>query len=203
MIIIAILHKSDLKDTVKKCSCCERKLYASTSNLKETQFGAFENKVGWYYYAWCRECFREKAKLYNNGCSSKEASQRIKLRRAEEKAARQWTIYKFTLDITKFDDRVKKKYSKIHDKYHYVGITKQEPIDRWKEHLYSFKTFKHDNYFLDELYKNIRKLYIEMSDYEFFNFFKNDIIKFEVLSKLDKDITEAEVKIYEAFEVKR
>ena len=202
-IFIAILHKADLKDTVKKCSCCERKLYASTSNLKETQFGSFQNKVGWYYYAWCKECFREKAKLRKKGYSSKEANQRMKLRRAEEKAARQWTIYKFTLDITKLDDRVKKKYRKIHNLYHYIGITKQEPKDRWNEHLYSLKFGEHHNYFLNSIYGNVRKLYAEMSDYEFFNLFKDDIIKFEVLSKLDKDLTEVEVKIYEAFEVKR
>jgi hypothetical protein len=42
-----------------------------------------------------------------------------------------------------------------------------------------------------------------MSQDEFFYFFKNNIIKFEILSKLDKDYSEHEVKIYEAFEVKR
>ena len=42
-----------------------------------------------------------------------------------------------------------------------------------------------------------------MSEDEFFNYFKSDIIKFEVIMTLDKSLTESQVKIYEAFEVKR
>ena len=202
MIIIAILHKDDLKDTVKLCSCCERKLYASTSNLSETQFGAFKNNVSWYYQAWCKECFREKAKLYKS--SSKQISEEMKLQKATERANRDWTIYKLDLDITKFDSRVKTMYKeKIHERYHYIGITKQVATDRFEEHLSALRVHKHHNYFLNSIYKSIRKLYTEMSDNEFFKYFKSDIINFEVLSKLDKNLSEAEVKIYEAFEVKR
>lgn len=108
-----------------------------------------------------------------------------------------------TFDITKIDDEVRSKFSRIHDKYYYIGITKQEPQDRWNEHLYSFKVGNHHNHFLNSIYNNVNELYIQIYNKEFFNDFKNGIIKFEVVATLDSNLTEAEIRIYEAFEVKK
>ncbi|MGL5345713.1 MAG: hypothetical protein ACRDA3_00010 [Peptostreptococcaceae bacterium] len=201
-----ILRKEDLKDTLKKCSCCEEVLFASVTNEKENQFGAFKNQSGWYYQAWCKECFREKAKIYtnsNNKAKTEYVLEQIRLKRELERAEREWSVYKITLDMNKFDSRVKEIYSKIHNKYYYVGITKQEAHNRWNEHLYSLRTKTHSNYFLQCLYTKIKELYEEMSEDEFFNFFKSDIIKFEVIEKLDKNYTKEQAKISEAFAVKR
>lgn len=199
-----ILLKEDLKDTLKKCSCCEDVLFASVKS-DDTEFGAFKNQSGWYYQAWCKSCFKEKVKIYSrsNKPKTEYVLEQIRLKREQERAERQWTLYQFTVDITKFDDRVKKTYKKIHKKYHYIGVTKQEVENRWNEHLYNLKRGEHHNYFLNSIYTNIRELYNEMSEDEFFNFFKNDIITFKAISKLDKDLTEEQAKIYECFEVRR
>lgn len=199
-----ILKKEDLKDTLKKCSCCGDVLFASVTDDK-SQFGAFKNQSGWYYQAWCKECFREKVKCYtsSNKPKTEYILEQIRLKRELERAEREWTVYKITLDIEKFDSRVRKKWRRIHRKYFYIGITKQKVENRWNEHLYDLKRGKHSNYFLNCLYTNIRELYKEMSEDEFFNYFKSDIIKFEVIMTLDKSLTESQVKIYEAFEVKR
>lgn len=199
-----ILLKEDLKDTLKKCSICGEVLFASVKS--DTEFGAYKNQTGWYYYSYCKLCFREKAKIYSN--SSNKASkeyilEQIRLKREQERAEREWTLYKFTVDTTKFDDRVKKAYSKIHDRYIYIGITKNEVEARWKEHINSLRVYQHHNYFLNSIYENIRALYTEMSDDEFFNFFNSDIITFEVIKKLHKDVSEELAKIQECFEVKR
>lgn len=198
-----ILKKEDLKDTLKKCSCCGDVLFASVTDEKASQFGAFKNQSGWYYQAWCRSCYREKAKYYTSKAKTEYILEQIRLKRELERAAREWTVYKITLDIEKFDSRVRLKWRRIHRKYFYIGITKQKVENRWNEHLYDLKRGKHSNYFLNCLYTNIRGLYKEMSEDEFFNYFKSDIIKFEVIMTLDKSLTESQVKIYEAFEVKR
>ena len=197
-----VLKKEDLKDTLKRCSCCGDVLFASVED-KESQFGAFRNQNGWYYQAWCRSCYREKAKYYTSKAKTEYILEQIRLKRELERAEREWTVYKITLDIEKFDSSVRKKWRRIHRKYFYIGITKQKVENRWNEHLYDLKRGKHSNYFLNCLYTNIRELYKEMSEDEFFNYFKSDIIKFEVIMTLDKSLTESQVKIYEAFEVKR
>lgn len=200
-----ILKKEDLKDTFKKCSCCGDVLFASVKDEKASQFGAFKNQSGWYYQAWCKECFREKVKCYtsSNKPKTEYILEQIRLKRELERAEREWSVYKITLDISKFDSRVRLRWGRIHLKYFYVGISKQRVENRWNEHLYDLKRGKHSNYFLNWLYTNIRELYNEMSDEQFFNYFKNDIIKFEVIKTLDKNLTESQAKIEEAFEVKR
>ena len=42
-----------------------------------------------------------------------------------------------------------------------------------------------------------------MSDNEYFNFFKNDIIRYEVISKLDKNYSSTQALIYEQFEIRK
>ena len=200
-----ILKKEDLKDTLKKCSCCGEVLFATVKDEKASQFGAYKNQSGWYYMSWCRSCCRDKAKCYtsSNKAKTEYILEQIRLKRELERAEREWSVYKITLDIEKFDSRVRKKWRKIHQKYYYIGITKQVAQNRWNEHLYNLRKGTHSNYFLNCLYTNIRELYKEMSEDEFFNYFKSDIIKFEVIMTLDKSLTESQVKIYEAFEVKR
>lgn len=200
-----ILKKEDLKDTFKKCSCCGDVLFASVKDEKASQFGAFKNQSGWYYQAWCKECFREKVKCYtsSNKPKTEYILEQIRLKRELERAEREWSVYKITLDIEKFDSRVRLKWGRIHRKYYYMGITKQVAQNRWNKHLYDLRKGTHSNYFLNCLYTKIKELYNEMSEEEFFNYFKNDIIKFEVVMTLDKNLTEPQAKIYEAFEVKR
>ena len=202
----SIKRKEDLKEILKKCSCCDEVKLASVTS-KYSDFGAFYNGNGWHYQAWCKSCYREKSKYYSSYYSTTAKKgyikERIRLKNKENRKNREWTVYRLVIDTTKFDDRVKKKYRLIHEKYYYVGITKQKVQDRWNKHLYSLKINEHSNHFLNCIYRNIRNLYEEMSDNEFFNFFKNDIIKFEVITKLDKSLSEEEAKVHEAFEVKR
>ncbi|MGL5753069.1 MAG: hypothetical protein ACRCXT_21180 [Paraclostridium sp.] len=197
-----VLNKEDLKDTLKQCSCCKEVLHASTDE-KESKFGAFWNGIGWYYQSYCKACAKEKAKYYTHRAKTQYILEQIRLKRDRERAARDWTVYKITLDITKFDNRVKAEWRKIHSTYFYIGITKQIAENRWNEHLYNLKNGTHSNYFLQCLYSKIRELYKEMSDNEYYNFFKDDIMSFEVVKTLDKNYTEVQAKIAEAFEVKR
>ncbi|MGL5752782.1 MAG: hypothetical protein ACRCXT_19745 [Paraclostridium sp.] len=197
-----VLNKEDLKDTLKQCSCCKEVLHAST-NEKESKFGAFWNGIGWYYQSYCKACAKEKSKYYTHKAKTQYILEQIRLKRDRERAARDWTVYKITLDISKFDSRVRRKWGRIHRSYFYIGITKQIVENRWNEHLYHLKKGSHSNYFLNWLYENIRELYREMSEDEFFNYFKSDIISFEVIEKLDKSYTETRAKINECFAVKR
>ena len=198
-----VLKKEDLKDTLKRCSCCGDVLFASVTDEKTSEFGAFYNGSGWYFQSWCKSCFREKAKYYTSKAKTEYILEQIRLKKELERSEREWTLYKITLDIEKFDSRVRLRWGRIHKKYYYIGITKQKVENRWNEHLYNLRKGTHSNYFLNWLYTNIRGLYKEMSEDEFLNYFKSDIIKFEVIMTLDKSLTESQVKIYEAFEVRR
>lgn len=191
-----------MKDTLKTCSYCKEKYLASVTDAS-TKFGAYNNGRGWYYYSWCRDCFRAKNGTQNKRKKPEEFKAMMKAKREEERRNRPWSVYLITIDTTKLDDRVRNRYKSIHGKYYYVGITKQEINERWNEHLYTLKTGDHSNYYLKHIYSNIRSLYNEMCDYEFYNLMKDGVIKFEIITELDKNMSEKEAKIYEAFEVNR
>lgn len=199
---MAVKNKEDLEGKLKRCSCCGGKYLASVTD-NSSKFGAFHNKRGWYYQAWCKPCFSEKNRMRSKGKKPEEIKVKIKTKREEERRNRPWSVYLITVDTTKLDNRVRNRYKSIHGKYYYVGITKQETNDRWNEHLYTLKTGEHSNYYLNNIYSNIRDLYNEMYDDEFYNLMKDGVIKFEIITELDKNMSEKEAKIYEAFEVNR
>ena len=200
-----IKRKEYLQDTLKRCSCCGEVKLASVIS-KYSDFGAFNNGKGWYYQSYCKSCYREKSKYYSSYYSTtarKEyIKERIRLKNKENRANRDWTVYRLVIDTTNFDDKVKKRY-RLKENYYYVGVTKQKPDNRFYEHLYDLKRGKHRNYFLNCIYSKIRKQYLHMSDNEYFNFFKNDIIRYEVISKLDKNYSSTQALIYEQFEIKK
>lgn len=201
----SIKRKEDLKEILKKCSCCDEIKLASVTS-KYSEFGTYYNGYGWYYYSYCKSCYREKSKYYSSYYSTtarKEyIKERIRLKNKEHRRNREWTVYRLVIDTTNFSDKVKKKY-KLKQNYYYVGVTKQKIDNRFYKHLYDLRNVKHSNYFLQCIYSKIRKQYLEMSDNEYFNFFKNDIIRFEVIAKLDKNYSNTQALIYEQFEIKK
>lgn len=197
MVAIIAKRRDDLKDEMRKCKYCEEEFLAST-NQDVSQFGVYEKKnQGWYYQSNCKECQREAVKLkrYNNIEQTKE---QLRAKRAN----RRWSIYKMTINTDRMVDRIKEKYTVWHNNIYYIGVTKQEAKNRWYEHLYGMRTNTHGNKLMQDKYNKIRGLYKDLDDKEFQELFESDIIKFEVITILDKDMTEYEAHLHEEFEIK-
>lgn len=191
----------ELKDEIRICKYCGEKFLAST-NQDVSHFGVYEKKSkGYYYQTNCKECQREAVKLkkYNNIEQMKE---KLRAKRALERANRRWSIYKITINTDFMINRIKKKYTIWHNDIYYVGVTKQEVKNRWYEHLYEMRTNKHRNKLIQDKYNKIRGLYSELDDKEFQVLFETEIVKFEVITTLDKDMSKDDAHLYERFEIK-
>lgn len=186
-----------LKDEMIECNCCGELLLASTN--KEISDYTYYCKKNKYYYFQpnCRRCQNEIT-----GTKDEQAKKRIREKRALERANRKWSIYKMTINTDRIVDRIKEKYTVWHNNIYYIGVTKQEPHRRWQEHLYGMRTNTHGNKLMQDKYNKIRGLYKDLDDKEFQALFESDIIKFEVITILDKDMTEYEAHLHEEFEIK-
>lgn len=204
MVIRIAKTKDGLKDEMRTCKYCGEELLAST-NKAVSQFGYYEKKnQGWYYQTNCIECQREAVKLknYDKHISKEQMKEYLRAKRALDRANRRWSIYKITIDLTRIEKRLAKKFLRWHNQYFYVGLTKREPQKRWNEHLYDLKTGSHCNEIMQAVYDKLRKAYSDLDDNEFQEIFESDIINFEVLKTLDNNMTEYEAHIHETFEIK-
>lgn len=204
MVIRIAKTKDGLKDEMRTCKYCGEELLAST-NKAVSQFGYYEKKnQGWYYQTNCIECQRAAVKLknYDKHISTEQMKQQLRAKRILDRANRRWSIYKITIDLTRIEKRLKKRFSRWHQKYFYVGLTKREPRKRWNEHLHDMKSGNHCNEIMQAIYDKLRKAYSDLDDNEFQRIFESDIINFEVLKTLDNNMTEYEAHIHEEFEIK-
>lgn len=201
MVAIIAKRREDLKDEMRKCKYCEEEFLASI-NKDVSQFGVYEKKgQGWYYQTNCKECQREAVKL-NRHSNIEQIKEQLREKRASERANRRWSIYKMTINTDCMVDRIKGKYTVWHNNIYYIGVTKQEAKNRWYEHLYGMRSNTHGNKLMQDKYNKIRGLYKELDDKEFKELFESDIIKFEVITTLDKDMAECDAYLHETFEIK-
>lgn len=191
----------ELKDEIRICKYCGGKLLAST-NQDVSHFGVYEKKnKGYYYQTNCKECQREVVKLkkYN---SIEQMKEKLREKRAFERANRRRSIYRIAINTDFMLDRIREKYTIWHNNIYYVGITKQEAKHRWYEHLYDLRTNTHSNRLMQDKYNKIRELYSELDDKEFQVLFETEIVKFEVITTLDKYTSKEDAHLYEKFEIK-
>jgi len=196
--------REELKEYMKVCKYCGETLLASPSKAI-SEFGAYnKTKHGWYYQSYCRDCQSEVTQLksYNKHIANSQIKEYLREKRAIEKANRRWSIYKITIDLTSIEKRLETKFSRWHEKYYYVGVTKREPQQRWNEHLCNLKTGKHHNEIMQSIYNKLMRAYPELDDKEFQELFESDIIEFEVINKLDSKMEEYEAHKHEDFEIK-
>lgn len=202
--IIIAKKREELKEYMKECKYCGELLLACNDDTR-SYFGVYEKKnQGWYYQTNCKECQREAVRLknYDKHITTEDMKEQIRAKRILDRANRRWSIYKITIDLTRIEKRLARKFSRWHKKYFYVGITKREPQKRWYEHLYDMKSGSHCNEIMQAIYDKLRKAYSDLDDNEFQRIFESDIINFEVLKTLDNNMTEYEAHIHEAFEIK-
>lgn len=196
--------REELNEDMKLCKYCGDTLLASP-NEKVSEFGVYhKTNYGWYYQTNCKECQREAVKLKssNKHTNTKQIKEHLREKRALEKANREWSIYNITIDLTSIEERLEKRFSRWHERYFYIGVTKREPQKRWNEHLYHLKKSNHCNEVMQAVHDKIREVYQELNDKEFQDVWENAILKFEVVKTLDNNMSEYEAHKHEAFEIK-
>lgn len=194
----------ELKEDMKTCKYCGDKLLASP-NKAISEFGVYhKTNYGWYYQSYCKVCQSTFTKLRSEDkhINTEQIKEYIRKKRALERANKEWSIYNITIDLTSIEERLEKRFSRWHERYFYIGVTKRDPQKRWNEHLYDLKIDKHCNEVMQAVYNKVRKAYFELDDKKFQEVFESDIINFEVIKTLDNNISKYEAHKHEAFEIK-